>query len=139
MSRRYTRLLSLSISPILMALASGCHDSTAPSDHITCPAAGALVCIQPEIAKPVTEATSDASTRSSSALQNKPSATAISQELNSLVVALSAGDIGAARSALKRASDQVASAKQQLSAYPGDAPDLTAIELALIQVDKAIR
>jgi hypothetical protein len=123
----------------LLVGVAACRDSIGP-EPLTCTNAAVPFCTEPPEAKAaVVEATSDAQTRSVGALKNGSAAQALSLNLMDLSTALSAGEISRARSALARSRQELEKGRGQLSTYPGDAPDLTAIELALIQVERRIQ
>lgn len=128
--------------PVSIAIASSsllaCSDGTAP-DQLLCPAAQVLLCTQAETAVYVAIVARDAESRNVSGLTNAARAAVLKQRLGALNVALAAGNITAAQRALTETRVAIEAAKAQLGQFPGDAPDLTAIELALLQVEKALQ
>lgn len=122
----------------LTAVTSGCRNSTEP-EPITCGTTTALLCQSSDTAAVFVAVAKDAATRSLSGLKNGGAAAALTIELTALREAMSEGDLGRARNALRRAREALQVAKQRLNEFPGDAPDLTAIDLALLQTQRAIQ
>ena len=115
-----------------------CSDTTAP-EQLLCPEAPVLLCAKGEEAVVVKAAARDAENRSVAGLKNRSAAATIKQRLGSLSDALTEGNITAARDALSDTRSALTAAKNQLSQFPGDGPDLSAIELALFQVENTIK
>lgn len=135
MRRRKLRIVGFAA----LLVGAACRDSTGP-ELLTCPNAAVPFCNEsPEAKGAVVEATSDAQTRNVGALKNVSAAQALSLNLRDLSAALSAGEISRARDALSKSRHELATARIQVSTYPGDAPDLTAIDLALTQVERKIQ
>jgi hypothetical protein len=80
------------------------------------------------------DAASDAASRSTPALDNATTKSALGTSLSALNTALAEGNITQARAAVTNARNAIATGRSQLSSFPGDAADLAAIELALDQV-----
>lgn len=83
-------------------------------------------------------AVTDGEARSLPVLGNAPAKATIQSELTALTTALAAGNVTRARSAVDRARAAISSARQA-AGFPGDAPDLDAIDLALIQIELALK
>jgi ABC-type transporter Mla subunit MlaD len=79
---------------------------------------------------------SDASTRSTPALENAAARTAIAASLADLNSALAGGNITKAREALNSARAALAGARAQVASFGGDAADLGSIELLLDHIDR---
>lgn len=128
----------LAIAAAVVALVA-CSDSTAATD-VTCPSAAVPLCAREDsTVAAVALVTSDAGTRSLGALANPAAKAALATELAAIDAAIDARNVTQARAALERAGAALATARQQLSTHPGDAPDLAAIELALFQVARAVQ
>ena len=118
-------------------LIAACSEVSAPKDR-TCPTASVPLCLGPTLAV-ITAALTDAATRSLGAMGNVVAKPSLSSELGAVAEAIGLGNVTRATAALERARAAVAAAQQQLNVYPGDAPDLAAIELVLVQVDLAVK
>lgn len=127
--------------PLLIVSFAGfaaCVETTA-TDDLTCPSAAVALCTSADSTRSVVgPLTADAATRSSGALGNEAAKTQLRIELNALAEAIAAGNVTQGRNALDRARAALAVARTQLADHPGDAPDLTVIELALIQAARAL-
>lgn len=120
-------------------LVLACSDSTDVRAGL-CPDADVPLCTSGDSTRAVIRPmTSDAGTRSLSALGNEAARTAIGTELTAIGAAIAAGNVADANAAVDRATAALATARQSLATHPGDAPDLAAIELALIQIRLAIK
>jgi hypothetical protein len=116
-----------------------CSDSTGNANE-TCPDAQVPLCLSGDSTRAlITPVATDAGSRSLGALANAAARGAIGIELDAVGAAIVAGQVTQARAALARARTALAAARQQLTTNPGDAPDLAAIELALIQIELAIQ
>lgn len=115
-----------------------CSDTTAP-EQLSCPEAPVLLCAKGDVAVAVRAVARDAESRSVAGLKNASAAATIKQRLGFLSVALTEGNITAARDALSDARSAIVAAKSQVGQFPGDGPDLSAIELALLQVENTLK
>lgn len=135
-SHRWRRVVDLSFVALTVL---ACSETTSP-EELTCPAVAVPLCLQSDstsaLLRPVTN---DAATRSTGALGNAAAKTNLTTELNALAEAISRGNVTLARQAIVRARAALQTARSQLDVHPGDAPDLTAIELALIQAERAVQ
>ena len=106
-----------------------------PADQV-CPSAPVPLCdaAKASAVSAARESTSDAAGRSTSALENGTARSALGAGLGQLDAALAAGNVTKALAALRLTREALTSARGQLNAFPGDAADLAAIELALDQV-----
>jgi hypothetical protein len=123
-------------------VATALHACVEPSsvDASTCPGASVPFCSSADSTRGVLAPMAlDAATRSAGALGNAATKPGLSMELDLLSSAIVAGDLEQARSALDRAHAALATARSQLPNQPGDAPDLDVIELALLQITRAIQ
>ena len=116
-----------------------CSDSTAPppppADDV-CPTATVPLCsgANAAVAAAARDAVADAVGRSTPALENAGARPELAASLAELEAMLAAGNVTRSRNALGRARAALTAAHAQLGTFPGDAPDLTAIELALDRV-----
>jgi hypothetical protein len=101
---------------------------------LTCPSAGVPLCSSPAATAAARDGTSDAAARSTAALENTTARAALATNLGQLDAALGTQNITNARAALGRVRDAISAGRGQLNQFPGDAPDLAAIELLLDQV-----
>lgn len=138
-SRNRSRLQRV-LAPLLFVVGIGCSDATAPL-RATCANVRVALCTELDAGSiPLAaQAASDAAGRIVVALRNAGAAASLRGALNELGGAIRAGQITEARDALARASSALAEARLRLSQFPGDAPDLTAIELTLVQADLALK
>ena len=128
------------VALMLAAATPGCSDASAPRADLFCPGAGVALCAKSDSVRSVVlPAVNDARLRNVGALKNATQAARLGGELRLLEDALRAGNVTAADAALRAASDAIGAARPQLATYPGDAPDLAAVELALIQIARAIK
>jgi hypothetical protein len=81
---------------------------------------------------------SDAQGRSVGALQNRAVAERMRGQLAELTAAMTAGEVGRARELAASVRASLADGRAQLATYPGDGPDLTAIELALLAGERLL-
>jgi hypothetical protein len=100
---------------------------------VTCPSANVPVCTSGTGAT-ARDVVSDASGRSTPALENTAARTALTTNLGQLDAAIGGGNITDARAALTRAREAITTARGQLANFAGDAADLAAIELILDQI-----
>ncbi|MEK7402793.1 MAG: hypothetical protein AABZ80_10615, partial [Gemmatimonadota bacterium] len=84
-------------------------------------------------------AIADAATRNVGVMSNGAARGSLLTELAAVAEAIGSGKVTRAMAALGRAHAAVEAAQQQLNNNLGDAPDLAAIELVLIQVDLAVK
>jgi hypothetical protein len=80
------------------------------------------------------DALTDAIDRAAPALENAPVRSALLSRLADLRSAIIAGNVTKSTAALNAARQQLVKGREQLATFPGDAADLTAIELATDQV-----
>lgn len=127
--------LFLPACPALLLFAA-CAEPIEPADLI-CPDAAVIACddaVRPRIAL----MTDDAANRSAATLTGGAGALLV-DELVALESAISAGNITQARAALARCRQAHTAAVAELSLHPENAPDLSAIDLALIQAELALQ
>jgi hypothetical protein len=123
---------------VIAVVIVGCSESVA-NDVQTCPSANVPLCKSADSTKALlTPLTSDAVTRIVNALGNASSKSALTDEMTAIVAAVNAGEITKARASIERARTALAAARAATT-HPGDAPDLGAYELALIQIERAIK
>lgn len=140
MTSRNRLRLRLALVIFLFVVGIGCSDATAPRRD-TCASVRVALCTELDAGSiPLAaQAASDAAGRIAVALRNGGAAASLRGVLNELGGAIRAGQITEARDALAHARRALAEARLRLSQFPGDAPDLTAIELALVQADLALK
>jgi hypothetical protein len=138
--RRATRIARTRLAVAALGAACvACGDSTAPPrpdpDEV-CPSAPVPLCngANAVAVAAARDGASDAAGRSVSALDNAAARAALASRLTQLESALAAGNVTRGREALRQSREALAAARGQLTAFPGDAADLAAIELALDQV-----
>ena len=125
---------------LLMAMMVGaaCGDAAGTPEEV-CPSAQVPLCAKADSTIAViSPMTNDAVVRSAAALGNPAAKAALTTEINAMKAAIAAGNVTQARGALTRARAAIAAARQQNS-HPGDAPDLSAIELAILQLELATK
>jgi hypothetical protein len=122
----------------LAIIQAACTDPAATKDDL-CPAAQVPLCTNSDsTVAVVSPMTNDAVTRSAAALANAPLKATLTTEINAVQSAIAVGNVTQARAALTRARAAIVTARQHNS-HPGDAPDMSAIELALIQLELATK
>lgn len=122
---------------ITVATLAACDDAAGTSE-LTCPAADVPLCVKADsVLAIVNPMVTDAASRSGGALANAAVKATLIQELDAVSQALAAGRVTQALAAVERARAAVTAARNANNP-PGDAPDLTAIELALIQLARAL-
>lgn len=132
---------TLTVSALVLGVAAaGCSDGTAPQPDLVCPSASVPLCTRSDsVGVVILPAANDARTRSVSALKNVAQAARLATELSRISEALKAGNVTLVKGGLRAAREVLVAARQQLGSYPGDAPDLAAVELALIQIERAVK
>ena len=122
----------------LVVLLAACSESAATEDQL-CPSAQVPLCMKADSTVAVMlPMTNDAVIRSAAALGNAAVKSTLTSEINAVKAAIVAGNVTQAKNAMARARAAIATARQQ-NTHPGDAPDLAAIELALIQLELATK
>ena len=128
--------------PLIVAAAvllSVACDDAAGTVNATCPNAQVPLCMKADSVLAIaTPMTNDATARSGAVLANQAVKATITTELATASAALSSGQVTQARAAVERARAAIAAALAA-NTHPGDAPDLTAIDLALIQLGLALK
>lgn len=134
----HTRFAARLVSGSLLALQAACTEAAATEEEV-CPSAQVPLCVKADSTLAVVSPmTNDAVARSAAALGNAPVRATLTTEINAVKSAIAAGNVSQARAALTRARAAIVAARQQ-NTHPGDAPDLSAIELALIQLELATK
>lgn len=119
---------------LLGAAGAGCGgDATGPvrPPEQTCPSAAAPICENEERADVAREAVADLVGRVAPKLENPAAREALVTGLGQLAIEVGLGNITAGRRALTYSRDALNAALAQRTTYPGDTPDLGAIELEL--------
>jgi len=115
----------------IAALSIACADSNSPR-QATCPGAGVALCTAPpQVVTAASGAVADVATRSTKGLKNPAAKARLESLASALAAALRDGRVSAAREALDDMRAAIAEARSQLASHPGDAADLTAIELSI--------
>ena len=116
------------------AAGAGCGDGPTgplrPPDE-SCPSVAVPLCEDSEQTDVAREAVADLVGRGAPELGNPAARQALVTGLGQLAIEAGLGHVTAARRALTFAREALAAAMAQRSAYPGDTPDLGAIELEL--------
>lgn len=134
----HTRFAARAVLGALLVFQAACTESAA-TDEEACPSAQVPLCVKADSTLAVVSPmTNDAVARSAPALGNAAVKATLTTEINAVKSALAAGNVTQARAALTRARAAISTALQQ-NTHPGDAPDLSAIELALIQLELATK
>jgi hypothetical protein len=119
---------------LLGAAGAGCGgDATGPvrPPEQTCPAVAAPICENEERADVAREAVADLVGRIAPKLENPAAREALVTGLGQLAIEVGLGNITAGRRALTFSREALNAALTQRATYPGDTPDLGAIELEL--------
>jgi hypothetical protein len=118
---------------LLMGAASvACgEDPPEPPRDETCPAAQVRLCSDPGAAAIARDGIADAAARSTLGLENATARSALAGNLGQLGTQLAAHNVTQSRAALAATRESIATARGQLSSFPGDAADLASIELML--------
>jgi len=119
---------------VVAAAVAGCGDGpTGPvrPPELSCPAVAVPLCENAESADEAREAVADLVGRIAPKLENPSAREALVTGLGQLAIEAGLGNITAARRALTFSRESLGAALGQRSAYPGDTPDLGAIELEL--------
>jgi hypothetical protein len=119
---------------LLGAAGAGCGgDATGPvrPPEQTCASVAAPICDNEERADVAREAVADLVGRVAPKLENPAAREALVTGLGQLAIEVGLGNITAARRALTFSRDALNAALAQRATYPGDMPDLGAIELEL--------
>jgi hypothetical protein len=123
---------------LVAAVGGGCAggDATGPlrPPEQTCPSASVPICEDGPQADVAREDVADLVGRVAPKLENPDASRALVTGLGQLAIELGLGNVTAARRALTFSRDALAQAMSKLSAYPGDGPDLGAIELELDRI-----
>ena len=123
---------------LLAAIQSGCAGGDAtgpirPADQ-TCPSAAVPMCEDTPETNLAREDVADLVGRVAPKLDNPDASHALVTGLGQLAIELGLGNVTNARRALTFSRDALTQALSRVSSYPGDAPDLGAIELELDRV-----
>jgi hypothetical protein len=124
----------LACAALFLAVGAGCGDGpTGPvrPPELSCPSVSVPLCEDSESSDAAREAVADLVGRVAPKLENPSSREALVNGLGQLAIEAGLGNITAARRALAFSREALATALSQRSTYPGDAPDLGAIELEL--------
>jgi hypothetical protein len=116
------------------AVGVGCGgDATGPvrPPEQTCPSVAVPICQDEERADVAREAVADLVGRIAPKLENPTARDALVTGLGQLAIEVGLGNVTAARRALTFSRESLNAALAQRATYPGDAPDLGAIELEL--------
>jgi hypothetical protein len=129
-----SRLAGLVCAILLAATSSSCGgDATGPvrPPEQSCPSAAVPICQGDERTDVAREAVADLVGRIAPKLENPAAREALVTGLGQLAIEAGLGNVTAGRRALTFSREALAAALTQRSAYPGDLPDLGAIELEL--------
>ena len=129
-----SRLASVAAALLLAASITSCGgDATGPvrPPEQSCPTVAAPICESDERADVAREAVADLVGRIAPKLENPAAREALVTGLGQLAIEAGLGNVTAGRRALTFSREALAAALAQRSAYPGDVPDLGAIELEL--------
>jgi hypothetical protein len=123
---------------LLAALDGGCAGGDAtgpirPADQ-TCPSAAVPMCEDTPETNLAREDVADLVGRVAPKLENPDASRSLVTGLGQLAIELGLGNVTNARRALSFSRDALTEAMSKVSAYPGDGPDLGAIELELDRV-----
>jgi hypothetical protein len=119
---------------VLSAAVGGCGgDATGPvrPPEQSCPSAAVPICENDEHADVAREAVADLVGRIAPKLENPAAREALVTGLGQLAIEVGLGNVTAGRRALTFSREALAAALAQRATYPGDTPDLGAIELEL--------
>jgi hypothetical protein len=133
---RMTRVRAALLAGVaLLTAAAGCGGDgpTGPvrPPEQSCPTAGVPLCQDDERGDVAREAVADLVGRVAPKLENPAAREALVTGLGQLAIETGLGNVTAARRALAFSRDALAAAMAQRATYPGDVPDLGAIELEL--------
>jgi hypothetical protein len=132
---RTTTLYAARLGLVAVAAAvAGCGDGpTGPvrPPELTCPSVAVPLCQNSESSDEAREAVADLVGRIAPKLENPAARETLVPGLGQLAIEAGLGNITAARRALSFSREALETALGQRSTYPGDAPDLGAIELEL--------
>jgi len=131
---RGSLLTGVALLGVIGAIGAGCSgDATGPvrPPEQRCPSAGVPICADDETADIAREAVADLVGRVAPKLENPGAREALVTGLGQLAIEVGLGNITAARRALTFSRDALNAALAQRATYPGDSPDLGAIELEL--------
>lgn len=129
-----SRLASVAAALLLAASITSCGgDATGPvrPPEQSCPTVAAPICESDERADVAREAVADLVGRIAPKLENPAAREALVTGLGQLAIEAGLGNVTAGRRALTFSREALAAALAQRSTYPGDVPDLGAIELEL--------
>ena len=133
---RNTRSHVARLAGIVLLGATTVHcggDATGPvrSPELTCPSVGVPLCQADERADVAREAVADLVGRIAPKLENPAAREALVTGLGQLAIEVGLGHVTAGRRALTFSREALSAALAQRESYPGDVPDLGAIELEL--------
>lgn len=129
-----SRVVRSAFAAATFGLAACSGDSpTGPREptELTCATSRVQYCASETVALHAQAGTLDASERLATALENPAARQTLEVHLGRLAAALDAKKIQSARTAMTAARAAIVAARAQRDAYPGDIPDLAAIELLL--------
>jgi hypothetical protein len=138
------RVSSLALVFVSLVAASGCGGKSsdlglAPAEEITCPSAAVSLCTSSAASEPVIAAIDDGAARGFSGIENAQVSASLRSDISELVTLLQSGRVSGSRDVVRRIRLSLQKANAELAIYPGDAPDLAMIELALDQVDELLK
>ena len=131
---RSSRLAGVAAAVLVVLSTTSCGgDATGPvrPPEQSCPTVAAPICDSDERADVAREAVADLVGRVAPKLENPAAREALVTGLGQLAIEAGLGNVTAGRRALSFSRDALAAALAQRSTYPGDVPDLGAIELEL--------
>jgi hypothetical protein len=135
MSNSRFRVAILTGVAMSVAIGVGCAggDATGPvrPPELICPSVAVPICQDEEQADIAREGVADLVGRLAPKLENPSARDALVTGLGQLAIEAGLGNVTAARRALAFSRDALNAALAQRASYPGDAPDLGAIELEL--------
>jgi hypothetical protein len=129
-----SRLAGVAAAMLLGASTTSCGgDATGPvrPPEQSCPNVAAPICESDERTDVAREAVADLVGRIAPKLENPAAREALVTGLGQLAIEAGLGNVTAGRRALTFSREALAAALAQRSTYPGDVPDLGAIELEL--------
>ena len=129
-----SRLAGVAAAVLVVLSTTSCGgDATGPvrPPEQSCPTVAAPICDSDERADVAREAVADLVGRVAPKLENPAAREALVTGLGQLAIEAGLGNVTAGRRALSFSRDALAAALAQRSTYPGDVPDLGAIELEL--------
>jgi hypothetical protein len=128
------KLRSALVAGVALVSANACGgDATGPvrPAEQTCPSVAVPICQNDEQADVAREAVADLVGRVAPKLENPVARDALVTGLGQLTIEVGLGNVTVARRALAFSRDALAAALAQRATYPGDVPDLGAVELEL--------